>query len=402
MAEDSRKMRLVGSFDEYGYRPGLAGSLAQGLFKAAQPTRYPKSVGERLIGGVFDGLATHRNMRIQDDLAIAEREKREIEMEEVRRNRNISRQLDELRTNAMTGDFLGRTLGTADYMQQLAQITGDPVAMSEAIKFQRLGVEALDSSIQKELFQYGVDPEKIAEINRTGDFSRYPEIAQKIQEIREIKDQEKEVELELQRANIDQKNEELLQKQIKSYSDAEKEWLRLGNVSGSLDRKTNELVIDLENLLDPKTDVGKALADAAGGTRGESLQNWVSPQQKETLIGALESIKARIAFSELIKIKEQGGSLGALSDAEFNALANNIAALNVNLTPKQLIRQVRTIIERVKTSRDAYVSAADEERESQSAIAIRFGARLNNRKNENFNFNLAKFDEGEIEGEIRK
>ena len=111
MAEDSRKMRLVGSFDEYGYRPGLAGSLAQGLFRAAQPTRYPRSVGERLIGGVFDGLATHRNMRIQDDLAIAEREKREIEMEELRRNRNISRQLDELRTNAMTGDFLGRTLG---------------------------------------------------------------------------------------------------------------------------------------------------------------------------------------------------------------------------------------------------------------------------------------------------
>tara|TARA_R100001082_G_scaffold108795_1_gene84648 strand:+ start:253 stop:1461 length:1209 start_codon:yes stop_codon:yes gene_type:complete len=402
MAEDSRKMRLVGSFDEYGYRQGLAGSLAQGLFKAAQPTRYPRSVGERLIGGVFDGLATHRNMRIQDDLAIAEREKREIEMEELRRNRNISRQLDELRTNAMTGDFLGRTLGTADYMQQLAQITGDPTAMAEAMKFRRLGVEALDSSIQKELLQYGIDPQKVAEVNRTGDFNRYPEISQKIQEIREIKDEEKQVELELQRANIDQKNEELLQKQIKSYSDAEKEWLRLGNVSENLDRKTNELVADLENLLDPKTDVGKALANAAGGTRRESLENWLVPQQKETLIGALDSIKSRIAFSELIKIKQQGGSLGALSDREFQALADNIAALNVNLTPKQLIRQVRTIIKRVKTSRDAYVSAADEERESQSAIAIRFGARLNNRKNENFNFNLAKFDEGEIEGEIRK
>jgi hypothetical protein len=402
MAEDSRKMRLVGSFDEYGYRPGLAGSLAQGLFRAAQPTRYPRSVGERLIGGVFDGLATHRNMRIQDDLAIAEREKREIEMEELRRNRNISRQLDELRTNAMTGDFLGRTLGTADYMQQLAQITGDPTAMAEAIKFRRLGVEALDSSIQKELLQYGIDPQKVAEINRTGDFNRYPEISQKIQEIREIKDEEKQVELELQRANIDQKNEELLQKQIKSYSDAEKEWLRLGNVSENLDRKTNELVADLENLLDPKTDVGKALADAAGGTRSESLQNWLVPQQQKTLIGALDSIKSRIAFSELLKIKEQGGTLGALSDAEFQALANNIAALNVNLTPKQLIRQVRTIIDRVKKGRDAALQFADQERKSQSAIAIRFGTRLNNRKNENFNFNLAKFNEGEIEGEIRK
>lgn len=395
MAEDSRKMRLVGSFDEYGYRPGLAGSLAQGLFKAAQPTRYPKSVGERLIGGVFDGLATHRNMRIQDDLAIAEREKREIEMEELRRNQNISRQLDELRTNAMTGDFLGRTLGTADYMQQLAQITGDPTAMAEAMKFKRLGIEALDNSMQQFLLEKGFDPQKIAEINRTGDFSRYPEIAEQIKRVRVRQEEKEDAEMAIKQADLDTKQEQLLQSQYNSYEKAADDFFKLSNYSQNLVDKSGFLLDDLNALLDGNTEVGKALADAASKDVVEKAQNIILPNKRTLLEATLGSIQSRIAFDQLLKIKQEGGTLGALSNEEFKALANNIAALDADLSPKQLLAQLKQIRDRLKRGRDTALLYSNKRRSSLAKTATRFGSKLN-ASDSGFSLDLSPFNEVDI------
>ena len=393
MAEDSRKMRLVGSFDEYGYRPGLAGSLAQGLFRAAQPTRYPRSVGERLIGGVFDGLATHRNMRIQDDLAIAEREKREIEMEELRRTANINRQLEDLRMNYMSGDYLGRPMSTSDFIRQGAMLRGDPKTLLDLATLEKTTFD-LDSSTVNKLLDIGATFEDINNYRRTGTATPALQeaMAQERRETRETKDLEQEKNLE-----------DIFYNQIDKYTAAEKKFAEDQlNLIETQNRK-EQMISDLNQFTQEGGEFRNLIEKAAGVDYRTKIAQITNPQIKATLEAVISDIESRIAFQNLINLKKKGGTLGALSEGEFKALAKDLGSLSTEMDVGTLLSQLSKIQRRVTSMYDAGLKVTREDIRSSAKTARLFGKRANeNLEKRGYEpYDLSRFVVPPLKGEKR-
>ena len=148
-------------------------------------------------------------------------------------------------------------------------------------------------------------------------------------------------------------------------------------------------------MLDGNTEVGKALADAASKDVVEKAQNIILPNKRTLLEATLGSIQSRIAFDQLLKIKQEGGTLGALSNEEFKALANNIAALDADLSPKQLLAQLKQIRDRLKRGRDTALLYSNKRRSSLAKTATRFGSKLN-ASDSGFSLDLSPFNEVDI------
>lgn len=367
MAEDSRKMRLVGSFDEYGYRPGLAGSLAQGLFRAAQPTRYPRSVGERLIGGVFDGLATHRNMRIQDDLAIAEREKREIEMEELRRTANINRQLEDLRMNYMSGDYLGRPMSTSDFIRQGAMLRGDPKTLLDLATLEKTTFD-LDPSTVNKLLGMGATFEDINNYRRTG--TATPELQNLMvterEETRETRDLEQEA-----------KKDETYYTAIQKYSDIDDKWEKHEtNIRDAKFRK-NLMIDDISRFTAEDGEYRKLLEEMTGVGRDVQLKNLADEQKKTDLIALISDLESRIGFQNLKQLKAAGVTLGALSEQELVNLAKELGSFNTDMSVRVLIDQLTRIQERVTGLFNEAIRSEESKRKRVANTARIFGDRAN-------------------------
>jgi hypothetical protein len=367
MAEDSRKMRLVGSFDEYGYRPGLAGSLAQGLFRAAQPTRYPRSVGERLIGGVFDGLATHRNMRIQDDLAIAEREKREIEMEELRRTANINRQLEDLRMNYMSGDYLGRPMSTSDFIRQGAMLRGDPKTLLDLATLEKTTFD-LDSSTVNKLLDMGATFEDINNYQRTGTATPALQnlMVTEREETRETRDLEQEA-----------KKDEQYYTAIQKYSDIDDKWEKHDtNIRDAKFRK-NLMINDISRFTAEDGEYRKLLEEMTGVGRDVQLKNLADEQKKTDLIALISDLESRIGFQNLKQLKAAGVTLGALSEQEFANLAKELGSFNTDMSVRVLIDQLTRIQERVTGLFNEAIRSEKSKRKRVANTARIFGDRAN-------------------------
>jgi len=367
MAEDSRKMRLVGSFDEYGYRPGLAGSLAQGLFRAAQPTRYPRSVGERLIGGVFDGLATHRNMRIQDDLAIAEREKREIEMEELRRTANINRQLEDLRMNYMSGDYLGRPMSTSDFIRQGAMLRGDPKTLLDLATLEKTTFD-LDPSTVNKLISMGATFEDINNYRRTG--TATPELQNLMvterEETRETRDLEQQA-----------KKDETYYTAIQKYSDIDDKWEKHDtNIRDAKFRK-NLMIDDISRFTAEDGEYRKLLEEMTGVGRDVQLKNLADEQKKTDLIALISDLESRIGFQNLKQLKAAGVTLGALSEQEFVNLAKELGSFNTDMSVRVLIDQLTRIQERVTGLFNEAIRSEESKRKRVANTARIFGDKAN-------------------------
>ena len=55
------------------------------------------------------------------------------------------------------------------------------------------------------------------------------------------------------------------------------------------------------------------------------------------------TLESNLAFSTLVDLKAQGGTLGAVSEAELNLLKAEIAKFDANMQPEEVIRQLETV-----------------------------------------------------------
>jgi hypothetical protein len=55
------------------------------------------------------------------------------------------------------------------------------------------------------------------------------------------------------------------------------------------------------------------------------------------------TLESNLAFSTLVSLKAQGGTLGAVSEAELNLLKAEIAKFDANMQPEEVIRQLETV-----------------------------------------------------------
>jgi len=55
------------------------------------------------------------------------------------------------------------------------------------------------------------------------------------------------------------------------------------------------------------------------------------------------TLESNLAFSTLVELKAQGGTLGAVSEAELNLLKAEIAKFNADMKPEDVVRQLETV-----------------------------------------------------------
>jgi len=71
----------------------------------------------------------------------------------------------------------------------------------------------------------------------------------------------------------------------------------------------------------------------------------------------LESIRAKIGFEELKKIKMEGATLGSVTEQEFRNLATSIVALDQGLDDQTLLKNLQTLRESLNTSKNTIQEA---------------------------------------------
>ena len=385
----AEKLRLTGSFDEYGYRPGLAGSLAAGLMRASKPTRYPTSVTDRLIGGVFDGLATHRKMRIDDEVAIADRERREIEMETLRRNATIQRQLDQLRGMYKDPDLsvTGQTMTLPQYIERAAMISGDPKTLIDLATLQQ-GRYDLDASTVNKLLDKGATLDQINNYQRTGVAS--PEL----QEQMTLHSKEEEESRSLAR---EEAQDTQYYNAIDKFVGADEVFQKHDtNIKDTTNRRA-QIIADLRRFTDEKGEYRGLIEQAAGGDYSTKITNLADTQGKENLLALVSDIESRIAFQNLKTLKQTGTTLGALSEEEFKNLAKDLGSFNINMSVDVLLKQLTRIQDRVTNMYDLAIDNATKNRRKSARTARVFGERANKalRGRNQEQYNLDRYNLGQ-------
>jgi hypothetical protein len=109
-------------------------------------------------------------------------------------------------------------------------------------------------------------------------------------------------------------------------------------------KATNSLMIDTANEI-------KSFIGGLSAVYGASLKGIPGSESKK-LKGLIDTMKANSAFGSLIDLKESGGTLGAISEAELELLAAKLGALDqAGEIPEQL-RVIDQIIEQNQGSID--------------------------------------------------
>ena len=70
---------------------------------------------------------------------------------------------------------------------------------------------------------------------------------------------------------------------------------------------------------------------------------WAPFSDAAALRNMAVTLESNLAFSTLVDLKAQGGTLGAVSEAELNLLKAEIAKFDANMKPEEVIRQLETV-----------------------------------------------------------
>ena len=100
-----------------------------------------------------------------------------------------------------------------------------------------------------------------------------------------------------------------------------------------------------------------SLGTPVSGVLGK-LAGAVPGSQRHALVGALNTIKGKVAFKALTDIKAAGGSLGALSDTELNLLQSSEGNLDPDLPDDVLKRNLEQIL-KIYQKIDPSIGVAD-------------------------------------------